>query len=284
MNNIVYLPENKLPSVSLCDRIQCETGFVHPDRIMDMNVLLYVEKGSFHIFEEEPDRPRTRKEYTLDEGSLLFLKQGMHHFGDIKCPDGTKWFFVHFTFPEVSPYATEGYELPKYIHIPLNGNIYSGFTKVLDHFCSSDYYDKLKINSLLYQVLMDIYCMAGLQSENIGSMDKQSGMKQEYTDRLRSFLETQKREPFSSSSIEEHMGLSYKHLNLIFKSVTGITLQKYHAALKLDAAARMLRETNLSVDEIGRYFGFDDPGYFSNTFKKHYGTSPSVYRQSRISI
>ena len=92
-----------LPSVSSCGYLSTDTGFVHPDRILDVNVLLYVEEGSFHIFEE-------KEEYTVESGDLLFLKQGLHHFGDIKCPKGTKWFFVHFHLNE----SGEGMELSPY--------------------------------------------------------------------------------------------------------------------------------------------------------------------------
>lgn len=45
-SNEIHLPINTLPLVSNCDYIQCREGFIHPNRIMDVNVL-YVCGGRF---------------------------------------------------------------------------------------------------------------------------------------------------------------------------------------------------------------------------------------------
>ena len=52
MDARVHLPLDTLPLVSLSDDLWTEEGFVHPDRVMDVNVLLYVRKGEFEIYEE----------------------------------------------------------------------------------------------------------------------------------------------------------------------------------------------------------------------------------------
>ena len=82
MNNQLSLAADKLPLISHCDIVKCEEGFIHPDRIMDVNVLLYVYEGSFQIFEEDPSK-QTITEYTIKSGQLLFLKQNFHHYGKI---------------------------------------------------------------------------------------------------------------------------------------------------------------------------------------------------------
>ncbi len=43
-------------------------------------------------------------------------------------------------------------------------------------------------------------------------------------------------------------------------------------------AARLLRFTDLTVQEIGHRTGFRDPLYFSRAFKRHQGESPLAYR------
>jgi AraC family transcriptional regulator, transcriptional activator of pobA len=43
-------------------------------------------------------------------------------------------------------------------------------------------------------------------------------------------------------------------------------------------AARLLRFTDLTVGEIARRVGFDDPLYFSRAFKRHQGEAPQAYR------
>jgi AraC family transcriptional activator of pobA len=43
-------------------------------------------------------------------------------------------------------------------------------------------------------------------------------------------------------------------------------------------AARLLRFTDLTVQEIGHRVGFHDPLYFSRAFKRHHGEAPQAYR------
>ena len=76
-DNRIFLPADRLPLISYCGYLSTDTGFVHPDRVMDVNVLLYAEEGGFHIIEEDT-------ELTVEAGDLVFLKQGLHHYGDMR--------------------------------------------------------------------------------------------------------------------------------------------------------------------------------------------------------
>lgn len=84
--------------------------------------------------------------------------------------------------------------------------------------------------------------------------------------------------------IETHMGLSYKHLNDVFKKETGITLQKYHCQMRMERAARLLQQTDLTITQISERLGFDEVFYFSNVFKKQMKLSPISYRKKCVRI
>jgi AraC family transcriptional regulator, transcriptional activator of pobA len=50
----------------------------------------------------------------------------------------------------------------------------------------------------------------------------------------------------------------------------------------MSEAARLLRFTGLTVQQVALRLGYDDPLYFSRAFKRHFGDSPIAYRaQSR---
>ncbi|PRQ09344.1 helix-turn-helix transcriptional regulator [Enhygromyxa salina] len=51
--------------------------------------------------------------------------------------------------------------------------------------------------------------------------------------------------------------------------------------IRNDEAARLLRETSLSVTEIGYVCGFADAAHFSRSFKRRFEQPPSVYRQQQ---
>ena len=58
----------------------------------------------------------------------------------------------------------------------------------------------------------------------------------------------------------------------------------YFTRLKIDHAKRLLRETPMPIGEISDLLSFDDANYFSKTFKKLTGYTPSTYRKMRRTI
>ena len=55
----------------------------------------------------------------------------------------------------------------------------------------------------------------------------------------------------------------------------------YFVGLKIRKAKEMLRETDMSVSAISDALSFDTSNYFSKTFKKLTGYTPSTYRKMR---
>ena len=69
------------------------------------------------------------------------------------------------------------------------------------------------------------------------------------------------------------------HFHRIFSSITNEPLYKYIQRLRLEKAAnQLLGNGNKSITEIALDCGFSDSASFARSFKKHYGTSASAYR------
>ncbi|MHB8129878.1 MAG: helix-turn-helix transcriptional regulator [Mobilitalea sp.] len=64
-----------------------------------------------------------------------------------------------------------------------------------------------------------------------------------------------------------------------FKKYTGQSVNQYLVQLRLTMASTLLRDTELSVDEICDRTGFNDISYFSKVFKKKLLHTPSQYRR-----
>ena len=72
--------------------------------------------------------------------------------------------------------------------------------------------------------------------------------------------------------------LSPNHLIRTFRQLFGCTPYQYLSRLRLEAASRLLRDTEQSVTEICFAVGFRSLGSFSARFSKQYGLPPSAYR------
>lgn len=82
----------------------------------------------------------------------------------------------------------------------------------------------------------------------------------------------------SVESMCAHLHLSATYFSALFKRETGQSFTAYVTELRMDQAARMLRDTDEKTYLIAEKTGYTDPNYFSYVFKRHFGVTPSKYR------
>ncbi len=58
----------------------------------------------------------------------------------------------------------------------------------------------------------------------------------------------------------------------------GLSFTEYVGRLRVERAKALLRDTSLTIAEVGARVGVDDSGNFGRLFKRHEGASPSAYR------
>lgn len=73
--------------------------------------------------------------------------------------------------------------------------------------------------------------------------------------------------------------LNPNYLSGMFTKVVGDSLVNYITGKRMDAAKRLLKETNLSITEIGLTIGYENTKYFLRIFRKQIGMTPSEYRK-----
>ena len=82
-------------------------------------------------------------------------------------------------------------------------------------------------------------------------------------------------ENISIATIAEHLCVSEGHLSHVFKKQTGMTVTNYLTKTRIDAAMVLLQTGRVKVYEAAAAVGYKDVTYFSATFKKLTGLSPS---------
>ncbi len=73
-------------------------------------------------------------------------------------------------------------------------------------------------------------------------------------------------------------GMSKFHFLRVFEEIVGKTPLEYRNHIRLEHAAELLLEEDLSVEEIGMCVGYITASYFSSAFKKKYHCSPKQYQ------
>ena len=67
-------------------------------------------------------------------------------------------------------------------------------------------------------------------------------------------------------------------LKTMFKSVYGTSIAAHIKEHRMEQAAKLLRETDLSIAEIACRVGYDSQSRFTAAFKKYSGSLPKDYR------
>ena len=88
-------------------------------------------------------------------------------------------------------------------------------------------------------------------------------------------------ERITIDSLAEMVGISKFHFIREFKRITHYTPIMYITVVRIETARRLIAETDINISEISDKCGFDNVSYFSKTFKKHTGISPTKLRQDK---
>ncbi|MBE7029361.1 MAG: helix-turn-helix domain-containing protein [Ruminococcaceae bacterium] len=78
------------------------------------------------------------------------------------------------------------------------------------------------------------------------------------------------------SEIAKHCFLSESGLKRLFTKYAGLSIHRYFLKLKFKAAIELL-SNGISVSEVAQMLNFSSQSYFSTSFKKEYGVSPTEY-------
>ncbi len=82
--------------------------------------------------------------------------------------------------------------------------------------------------------------------------------------------------------IAQNLGLNRSYLAVLFKKKLKISPQDYLIRFRVERACELLRNPILSIGDVARSVGYDDPLAFSKIFKKTKGRSPSEYRKNYV--
>jgi LacI family transcriptional regulator len=83
-----------------------------------------------------------------------------------------------------------------------------------------------------------------------------------------------------AEAVAARLGVSRRLLDLRFREYTGKTVAEILRAKKLNSFAAKLAESKESISSLAESCGFPNASYLKTLFKRSYGVSPGVYRQS----
>ena len=83
------------------------------------------------------------------------------------------------------------------------------------------------------------------------------------------------------SVIYQALGMSRANFYRKVKAVTGLSPIELIKNIRLEAGAKLLKESSMNVSEVAQHVGFSSRSYFARSFKTVYGMSPTEYQESK---
>ena len=84
---------------------------------------------------------------------------------------------------------------------------------------------------------------------------------------------------FNVDMLTQEVGISRAQLHRKMKEMTGISTSEFIRNIRLEQAARLLKEQKINITQVAYTVGFSNLAHFSTIFRKHFGVSPSEYAE-----
>ena len=82
---------------------------------------------------------------------------------------------------------------------------------------------------------------------------------------------------FNVEKMCDEVGVSRTQLHRKLKEMTGVPTSEFLRNIRLNEAARLIREHKINITQVSYMVGFANNSHFSTAFKKYFGMSPSEY-------
>lgn len=116
------------------------------------------------------------------------------------------------------------------------------------------------------------------------TMQQKPSTREEYAKRIYSVIEFINNHLADDMDLEMLAGISHfsvYHFHRIFKAFAGEPLGAFITRMRVETAARLLRYSDMPIEEITYKVGYDVPSSLSKVFKQYYAITPTDYRNHK---
>jgi AraC-like DNA-binding protein len=96
---------------------------------------------------------------------------------------------------------------------------------------------------------------------------------------VKRFIESNFNQAIPLEQMAALSNLSISQFSAQFKNHIGTSPISYLQQVRLHRAMHLLSDRNLTIEQVAQKIGMSDPFYFTRQFKKHFGISPSRFRE-----
>ena len=118
-------------------------------------------------------------------------------------------------------------------------------------------------------------------SLHLRGVEAVKGCDEEWVSRAKEYMMAHYHKRLSVEAVADAIHIDRRYLRNLFVKHTGKPTKVFLDTLRMERAAELLLCSPLSVGIVAMSVGYDDPLSFSKAFKKHFGISPTEYRDKK---
>ena len=232
-----------------CGKFVSYGEWIHPDRVIDSNEIIFVTKGEVYTNENGT-------EYHLKPDEILILQPNLRHFG-YKTSTSTEFFWLHWYG---GPNMDSNMKHRK-IENPYNISLY--FRQLVDARVSQKSTEGMDYLTRL--ILIELYSNSNLPAVN------------HTAEKIAAWIEANCHTSITEKQIASQFGYNSDYLNRLFKSSFSKTIKQYINEKRLEYIKGLMLRSDLSLKEIAHRSGFTEYKYFLKFFKYHEKVTPTEF-------
>lgn len=239
----------------------------HPQRELDSWELIFVEKGTLTIREEDTL-------FSVKAGESLLLWPHRKHVGVGNFPADLKFYWLHFELnsqgDNPSDYPVSLISMPQHGQVINPQYVISLFRQFLSEQETINRSDSLELILLLIMQQLSVAANDNPQADN-------SGVALAY--KAQQLIRTQFHMPVSTSSLANQLHCNADYLGRVYRQTFELTITEAIHRQRVLSAEKMLISDSCSLSEVAQRSGFQDVGYFRKVFRKTMGLTPAAWKR-----
>ncbi|NLK68324.1 MAG: AraC family transcriptional regulator [Clostridiaceae bacterium] len=257
-------------NVYRCGIEKCKPGYSWGPGLRDHFIVHYILNGEGTFYDG-----KTTKNLHQGDGFVIFPNRLVTYTANSNVPWTYSW--VGFQGLKAESFLNKAG-----IDIELPFFTYKKDDKLKD--CLSTMISVARLNTSSELMLLGhlyIFLSLLIQNNHETSQHLSKSFEQEkYVRKVIEFISKNYSGKISISDIASYIGLDRSYLYVIFNRFMNISPQNFLINYRVERAVDLMQNPELTIGDISRSVGYEDPFQFSKIFKKIKGVSPSEFRNN----
>ena len=238
-----------------------------PQQILNSCKIIYIVSGMGII--KSPD-----KEMQVVPGDIYIASKGTTH--SVKSNSNSRLRYMYFSF-ELLSNAPE--ELKKFYEEIGNAVVKDEMRSgPLYNMLFNEFYSEKLMSNQMCEYVMKVILLSGYRNccdkfSVMYSPDVSMEKKRTIVYSVIKYMEQNYTEVDSVKQVADKFSYASNYLSHLFKKYTGLSLKEYMITIKMQKAKELIREGNLTLNEVAEICGYDSVSSFCRLFKKYLDTT-----------